>query len=518
MEMERKNARQVLRTEERTVEVGGDFTLPDYLPEIRRILRAEATCAPMGEYFKDGRGEYAGSVSFTLIYQDGEGVVTAVPLDGDYGFAIEDAGESAPLSREDSVVGVSCRPKAPRRVALKARVLSRVSLTREEVLPDVRALLPAGFVPEEAEVLLGRGHTRVLAAGETGERTAEMTLFAEGAEGLRVLWCRGRVKRQTGTAVTHGARLTGEVEVTVFVTAGGLPFPLVGSVPFSEEVSVREAEAGDALLWNGTVNAVEITPSEAEGGTELFAEVSYSLGCTVGKDRPVTYVQDLYGTQRPLKAEKGETVLFAFPEVLSATAAASLGRRAEGEEKECVAVLDAVAHATEVQATPGRGGVTVTGEWEVDAILASHEEGRLFPARGCVPFTVELVHGEGRSLSVDQILVAPLDVSVTVDGGELSFLVETECRVAVSRRETVRAVSAASVGDGFEDDGSLAVYYPEEGDTLWQVAKAYGVPLCALERMGGIRAGEGMADHPKSLDGVSFLCIPPKGLANGEEA
>ena len=81
MEMERKNARQVLRTEERTVEVGGDFTLPDYLPEIRRILRAEATCAPMGEYIKDGRGEYAGSVSFTLIYQDGEGVVTAVPLE-----------------------------------------------------------------------------------------------------------------------------------------------------------------------------------------------------------------------------------------------------------------------------------------------------------------------------------------------------------------------------------------------------------------------------------------------------
>ena len=518
MEMERKNAKQGLRMEERTVEVGGDFTLPDYLPEIRRILRAEATCAPMGEYFKDGRGEYAGSVSFTLIYQDGEGVVTAVPLDGDYGFAIEDAGKGTPLSREDRVVGVSCRPKAPRRVALKAKVQSRVSLAVEEGLPDVRALLPAGFAPEEAEVLLGRGHTRVLSAGDTGERTAELSLCAEGTEPLRVLWCRGRVRRQTGAVAQGAARLSGEVEVTVFVTAGGLPFPLVGSVPFSEEISVKDGEAGDSLLWDGTVHSVEITPSETEEGTELFVEVAYSLWCTVGGDRPITYVQDLYGTRRPLKAERTELSLSAFSEILTATSPATLKRRAEGEEKECVAVLDAVARAVDVQVTPARGGVTVTGEWEVDAILASHEEGRLFPARGCVPFAVELPHGEGRSLSVDRVLTSPLDVSVTVDGGELSFSVETECRAAVCRRETVKAVSSVSVGDGFEDDGSFAVYYPEAGDTLWQVAKAYGVSLDALEKMGGIHAGEGMADHPKSLDGVSFLCIPPKGLANGEEA
>ena len=157
METERKNAKETLRAEERTVEVGGDFTLPDYLPEIRRILRAEAACVPGGEYFKDGRGEYAGAVAFTLIYQDGEGTVTAVPLDSDYGFAIEDAGEGRPLSREDRVEAVSCRPKAPRRVTLKARLSCRVTLTLEEELPTASALLPAGVSEEGVEALVGRG-------------------------------------------------------------------------------------------------------------------------------------------------------------------------------------------------------------------------------------------------------------------------------------------------------------------------------------------------------------------------
>ena len=401
---------------------------------------------------------------------------------------------------------------------MKARVLSRVSLVWEDAIPSSSALLPAGFSEEDAEVLLGRGHARVLRAGDSGECTAELTLSAEGTEHLRVLWCHSRVKRQTGAVAQGAARLGGEVEVTVFVTAGGLPFPLVGSVPFSAEISVQDAEAGDSLLWDGVIHSVEITPQTTEDGTELFVEAAYSLWCTVGGDCPVSYVQDLYGTRRHLKVEGTERVLCAFSEILATTATATLGRRAEGEEKECISVLDAVAHATDVQTAVGRGGVTVTGEWEVDAILVSHEEGRLLPARGCVPFSVELPHGEGRALSVDRVLVAPLSVSATLDGSDLVFSVETECRAAVSRRETVKTVKSVSVGDGFEDDGSFAVYYPEAGDSLWQVAKAYGVSVAAMEKAGGIHAGEGMADHPKSLDGVSFLCIPSKPLANGEEA
>ena len=517
METERKNAKETLRAEERTVEVGGDFTLPDYLPEIRRILRAEAACVPGGEYFKDGRGEYAGAVAFTLIYQDGEGTVTAVPLDSDYGFAIEDAGEGRPLSREDRVEAVSCRPKAPRRVTLKARLSCRVTLTLEEELPTASALLPAGVSEEGVEALVGRGYTRALRSGDSGELSLDLTLLAEGEEPLKVLWCRGRILRQSGSSLDGVARVTGEVEVTAFVTAGGSPFPLVGSAPFTEEISVPRAGAGDSLLWDGVIHALEVTPHSREGGTELFVEVAYSLWCTLGGNRPVLYVQDLFGTRCPLKAQQTEQVLYASPEILSAMETCRLSRKAEGEERECGAVLDATARLSCAQVATGRGGVTVSGEWEVEAILLSHEEGRLIPARGCVPFSVELPCGEGRGLSADRALVTPGAVFVTLDGETVSFAVETECRVAVCRKELIRTVTAVQVGDGFEDDGSVAVYYPEEGDTLWRVAKEYGVSPEAVERMAGIRAGEGMTDHPESLDGVSFLCIPQKPLAKAEK-
>lgn len=517
METERKNAEERLRLEERTVEVGGDFTLPDYLPEIRRILRAEATCVPGGEYFKDGRGEYAGAVAFTLIYQDGEGVVTAVPLDGDYGFALEDAGAGRPLSREDRVVAVSCRPKAPRRVTLKARVLCRVSLVEEAALPAVSELLPEGVREEGVEALMGRGYTRTLTSGDSGELTLDLTLSAEGEEPLRVLWCRGRILGQQGTVGEGAARLSGEVEVTAFVTSGGLPFPLVGRASFSEEIPLSRARVGDSLLWDGVIHALEVTPREWEGGTELFVEVAYSLWCTVGGNRPISYVQDLFGTLCPLRAERTERVLYASPEILTGEETFRLSRKAEGEERECGAVLDTTARLSSVQLTSGRGGVTVSGEWEVEAILSSHEEGRLFPARGCVPFSLELPCGEGRGLSADRVLVSAGDVFMTVDGETVAFSVETKCRAAISRRETVQTVSRVLVGDGFEDDGSVAVYYPEEGDTLWRVAKEYGVSPAAVEQLAGIRAGEGMADHPKSLDGVSFVCIPQKPLANGEK-
>ena len=66
-----------------TAECTVDHTLPDYLPELRRILRVEARPIPADRYLDDTHAELSGLVAFTVVYADGEGRLAALTQNGD---------------------------------------------------------------------------------------------------------------------------------------------------------------------------------------------------------------------------------------------------------------------------------------------------------------------------------------------------------------------------------------------------------------------------------------------------
>ena len=67
-----------------STECGVDYTPPDYMPEIRKLLRVDARPIPSGRYFHEENAEFSGIVAFTVIYSDGEGRLSAVSQNGEY--------------------------------------------------------------------------------------------------------------------------------------------------------------------------------------------------------------------------------------------------------------------------------------------------------------------------------------------------------------------------------------------------------------------------------------------------
>ena len=65
-------------------EAGGEYTLPDYTPEVRRILRVDCDAAVTGQYDTQDKTEIGGEVTYCLLYLDGEGEVASVTLDGTF--------------------------------------------------------------------------------------------------------------------------------------------------------------------------------------------------------------------------------------------------------------------------------------------------------------------------------------------------------------------------------------------------------------------------------------------------
>ena len=55
-----------------TSEAAGEYVLPDYQPEIRKILHVRAAVLPSGKYLGGAKAEFAGTVAHTVLYTDAD--------------------------------------------------------------------------------------------------------------------------------------------------------------------------------------------------------------------------------------------------------------------------------------------------------------------------------------------------------------------------------------------------------------------------------------------------------------
>ena len=60
-----------------TAEAGCEFSMPDYQPEIRRLLRVNATLLPPTSYVGAGKAEFVGAVRYDMLYSAADGGLRA---------------------------------------------------------------------------------------------------------------------------------------------------------------------------------------------------------------------------------------------------------------------------------------------------------------------------------------------------------------------------------------------------------------------------------------------------------
>ena len=80
LEVENRRVRMPICDRTINTEMSNDYTLPDYQPEIRRILHVNATVTHPTKYVSAAGAEFNGSIDYDLIYvgTDGELYTTNV--------------------------------------------------------------------------------------------------------------------------------------------------------------------------------------------------------------------------------------------------------------------------------------------------------------------------------------------------------------------------------------------------------------------------------------------------------
>ena len=116
-------------------EVSAEVSLPDYQPEIKRLVRVSATVSPPAHYVGAANTELSGSVDFCILYTGNDGSLYSTSHTSEYRIAIpvdlpSDAVLGEGLVCDADILPEPCNARvlAPRKLSIKCRLRARMRL------------------------------------------------------------------------------------------------------------------------------------------------------------------------------------------------------------------------------------------------------------------------------------------------------------------------------------------------------------------------------------------------------
>jgi len=282
-----------------SAETAEDFELPEYRPEVRRVVGVQASVTRDNAFLDGDTAEMTGCVLYTVLYLSGDGGLASVPLFSTWTARVPlPAGEG--LGVEDLLCcctcdTVTCRVTGPRKLTLSARVRLRCTALGEV---DCRTL--STLLPEAADTAGGKGEPvwrtqqspvlRMKTCRRTGSVSGALT--PEGIAGaeredtaapapVQVITCGGHVTVNDVRRTSDGLAVVGEAAVQMLIqTPEGTYASCRSRVPLEDTLpcsSPIEGGREEASAWG---RCASLTVHTEETG-EIRWEMEYDLEGTV---------------------------------------------------------------------------------------------------------------------------------------------------------------------------------------------------------------------------------------------
>ena len=458
-----------------TADITGDYTLPDYRPELRRLLYVSGRALPPAKYVGGGSVELDGVVEYGIVYVGADGALYSAPLTGEYSLRLPMENLSSFDLNEGVCVMVSCVPEsitarvtAPRKLSLRCRMRCTVSAYGKmpigerligETAPE--SICRLSECVQNASVMSGRSDV-IMLSDELPLPFADARVVGADA-GVLV----------SETAISDGEmRARGEVVIKLLCAAeDGTTAIQTRKLPFEGSLESEEGLSdGVSARVAGCVSELAVRVEE----DKILCDVQMILEANMGSNAEVCYTADLYSTEKPCQAEYAA---YEIPRFLGAvTGNLSQSERMSAAEKGIPAgadVVDVYGNAM-IDTCEARDGRYILGG-QSRYVFICEKDGEYSATEVLLPLRYEAAGGDGDPVWSD----ARADV-VSCRGRVNGDVLELDAELAISGdfmgSQSIRVLESAEFSEGKKKkSGDTVLCYPASDDTLWNIAKKYMV-------------------------------------------
>ena len=471
-----------------TAEAGGEFTMPDYYPEIRRVVSVAAEALPDSKYLSDGNLEVGGTLAFNLLYIGDDGALSSVPYVTEYTQTIpigrDFSGGSADIRAESAAESIVCRPLAPRTVSLKAKVKSRIRASRgEECALSMKNedSSPAGAGVRRSLERLEEKIPSTLCKSfmTTGTVSGEHSL----SSAAKPVICRGEVLIDSAVAGNDSVTVKGQIAVSCLIlSAEGIYKTVTATLPMEERISAEGIDGGFKCAAFGRVASATV-----EGGEDgrLSIDAEYDIDAICQKPFEVFATEDIYSTEYALTPEKKEMNVQSLICIENGYFSVSGEGRRKSERGEADRIIHATADTKIDRFDSKESTATFTGSCTFKVLIASG--GDVITEEFAVPVKYECpaLRAAMMNEAAWHVHTAISRVDCALDESRITGKCDI-CIFAEAEKQTkCSPVTEATVGvrDRSEADSStIRICYPEKGQRIWDIAKGCRAKMGETER------------------------------------
>lgn len=502
-----------------TTDLGGDFSLPDYQPEIRRLLRIGASATPPARYAGGNGMDLAGTVDYFVLYMGNDDQVYCAPLSAEYRMQAPfdaDAGEnvSEPFVCVCDVCaeGAAGRVTAPRRLNIRCRIRANVRVYGERSLscPDENGLAPGSVERLESHAQV----CRVFCGTSDPTALQDDMILPQGAD-VRVVCAEGQVMVTEAVADRDAVTCRGEVTLKLLLAPLGTPTdgetvppaaPTVAlrHVPFTVTLDMPGVTPDCTACAHGACSELSVQGEEGHIHTDL----GIVLEATAQRNETVCYTGDLFSTRAAGECRFADCAAGRALQTVQGnfTLSDSLPLSEAGIDP-AAQTVDILASAQPETVSCSKGRAVLSGTCRFQLLLC--KAGEWSTAEIVRPFRYEcdLPVGADTEQPTFDGTVTAVTCRARMDGERVGL----DAELAVSLRLTAPLSLHLLAGVTFGADvprrrGEYVICFPAPSDTLWSVAKRYHAPLTALAAANDLPAAAS-PDDAGSLAGIGYLIV-----------
>ena len=470
-------------------DVSEEFTLADYYPEIKKVLSFTARAIPEGKFISGNEIDCDGIVSFSVTYLGEDSTIASVSFPIRYTQSAqlpENAAASDEIVCDTRADGATCRVTAPRKLALKAHLTTRITSTRicdasvdiqnEKGVPAsaAEAITVEQKCTQTPTVRLYYGAATGSLSDEITQRSCDRAVSADGIINILEARCEeGKVAVRAEAIVT----LLCQDQSGMYLTSRE-------TVPFEVDVSVNEAEAGDRAVASAIVTSIEIT----SGDDGLYFELDYDMDVQVVKTVNVTICEDAYSTEFENTVEASAEKIVAPVKFANAhmTQTGEIKRRGESADGEYVIRTSADASINDIAFDDGK--LTANGTLNVQSSIA--KEGEVSVEDGKIPFSF-VTDAEECKAPFYRADVQVTDCSARIEDGALKVTAQLAITLSAFDVRQVNAVKKVvlKTEKTLEKTPGVRIVFPDAGEDVWSLCKRCAASRRTLEKLNDLPEG-----------------------------
>ncbi|MBP3370577.1 MAG: DUF3794 domain-containing protein [Clostridia bacterium] len=461
-------------------DVSEDFTLPDYYPEIRKVLYARESLLAPAKFVSGNKIDVSGVIDYDLVYVSADGRLCSAPFSAEYSFSLPLENMSCfELSEGFSVIAhtvadsSSVRVSAPRRLQIRSHLCTSVGVWG-------KVLCGEKVFGLEADESFERLEDSFCAT----ELVCESSDVISVQDEYRLAFADGRVALAQSSVVISNVRIdddvakvNGEILIKLLEisdTTGEIE-RIQRKIPFDAETDLDGIDMSEKPLCRVSGRVTDLSVEVEEGIVLIEANLVLEL-CGVS-ERTAMYTRDAYSTEKACECEMRS---YEIPRVLcNKNASISQGERITLEESgipEDSEIVDVCATAVAKKAEQTENGYTITGNCRYNVILL--RDGEYSSAEMNIPFrydTDALDTANGEVESYD-IVASVSNARGRRDGDYIDLGSEISLACSIWGKESIEMLERADFGEPIEKrSGAIIVCFPSGDDTLWSIAKRYCV-------------------------------------------